>query len=126
MRVRILKKGKANVDSIREVLGEVAVYCDWPLMEYFLKWFKLRKSEGPNTKIFNLCRSRAYQIVKEPDLRIIGNHWFRHQRLSHLGRYLTPFQLNERIGFWEKLDPAISYVHGTVEEYLEGADKVVS
>lgn len=125
MRARILKKGKAKQDSIREVFREVVMYCDWPLMEIFLKWLQDCKNQGSTTKLFNIGRSRAYQILTELDKRVIGNHWLRHQRLSHMADFLTPFQLNERLGFWESLAPSISYVHGRVGVYLEAGDKVV-
>ena len=127
MNVRILKKGRAKKESIKRVFREVVMYCDWPLMEIFIEWYKHQiYTLGPDTKIFNLSRSRAYQILKELDPRIIGNHWLRHQRLSHMAEFLTPFQLNERLGFWERLDPAISYVHGRIGKYLEAGDKVVA
>jgi len=124
MRVRILKKGKAEKESIRKVFREVAMRCDWPLMPLFLEWFEDRKKQGDNTKLFNIGRSRAFQILQELDKRVIGNHWFRHQRLSHMAEHLTPFELNERLGFWERIDPAISYVHGRIGTYLDAGDKV--
>ena len=126
MNTRILKKGRAEKESIRQVFRELVLYCDWPLMSYFIEWYKQREKQGPDTKIFNINRTRAYQILKELDPRVIGNHWLRHQRLSHMAEFLNPFQLNERLGFWERLDPAISYVHGRVSKYLEAGDKVVT
>lgn len=124
MKVRILKKGKAKKESVRKVFREVVMCCDWPLIDLFLEWFEDRKQYGENTKLFNITRTRAYQILKELDKRVIGNHWLRHQRLSHMAEHLTPFELNERLGFWERLDPAISYVHGRIGTYLDAADKV--
>jgi len=124
MNVRILKKGKAKRGSIRQIFREVAMDTHWPLMEHFLTWFEHQKAKGPETKMFNINRSRSYQILRALDKKVF-NHWLRHQRLSHLGEYLTPFQLNERIGFWEKLDPAISYVHGRMSAYLDAGDKTV-
>jgi len=44
-------------------------------------------------------------------------------RLSHLAETLGPYQLNERIGFWENIDPAVAYVHGRVSDYLEACEK---
>ena len=123
MNVRILKKGKARRGSIKQVFREVAIDIHWPLMSHFLTWFEHQQKLGPEAKIFNVNRSRAFQILRALDEKVF-NHWLRHQRLSHLGEYLTPFQLNERIGFWEKLDPAISYVHGRVSAYLDAGDKV--
>lgn len=125
MNVRILKKGRAKKESIRHVFREVVMYADWPLMEHFLEWFERRKASDSETKLFNVNRTRAYQILKELDPRIIGNHWLRHQRLSHYAEYVTPFELNERLGFWERLDPAISYVHGRLGSYLDAGDKIV-
>jgi len=125
MRVRILKKGKAKADSIRNVYREVIMRCDWPLMDLFLDWFDVCEEEGPDTKLFDINRTRAYQILKELDKRVVGNHWLRHQRLSHMAEHLNPFELNERIGFWERLDPAISYVHGRIATYLDAGDKAV-
>lgn len=125
MRVRILKKGKAKKESIRQVFREVVMHCDWPLMKIFLKWLEECRSEGPETKLFSIGRSRAYQIIVELDKRVVGNHWFRHQRMSHMADFLTPYQLNERLGFWESPAPSISYVHGRVGAYLEAGDKVV-
>jgi len=43
-------------------------------------------------------------------------------RLSHLAKALNPYELTEQIGFWETIDPAISYVHGEVSKYLEACD----
>lgn len=124
MNVRILKKGRAKRGSIRKVFREVAMDLSWPRMEYLISWYEHQKGYGPETKMFNINRSRAYQILKALDKKIF-NHWLRHQRFSHLGEFLTPFELNERLGFWERLDPAISYVHGRVSKYLEAGDKVV-
>jgi len=126
MNIRILKKGRAKKESIRHVYREVLIYSDWALMDYFLLWFGLQQSRGSETKIFNIGRSRAYQIISALDPRIIGAHWFRHQRLSHFAEYLSPFELNERIGFWEGLDPAVSYVHGRVGNFLDAGDKITS
>lgn len=125
MHIRILKKGKAKRKSIREVYREVVLYCDWPLMDLFLDWSKDRSQHGPETKLFNIGRSRAYQILAELDKRVIGTHWLRHQRLSHMADFLTPYQLNERLGFWESLAPSISYVHGRVGAYLDAGDKII-
>lgn len=125
MNVRILKKGRARKGSIRKVFREVAMNLSWPRMEYLIGWYEYQKGYGPNTKLFNINRSRAFQILKDLDKKVF-NHWLRHQRFSHLGEFLTPFELNERLGFWERLDPAISYVHGRVSKYLEAGDKVVT
>jgi len=43
--------------------------------------------------------------------------------LSHLTDTLSPCQLNERIDFWESIDPAVKYVHGRVSDYLEACEK---
>lgn len=125
MNVRILKKGKAKKQSIRKDFREVAMCLDWPRMNYFISWFEQQKALGPETKLFDLNRHRAYQILTELD-RNVWNHWLRHQRLSHMADSLSPFELNERLGFWSRLDPAISYVHGRVQKYLEAGDRVVT
>lgn len=125
MHTRILKKGRAKPESIRHIYREVVLYCDWPLMSLFLEWFKTRADCGPETKLFTIGRSRSYQILAELDKRVLGCHWLRHQRLSHMAEHLTPYQLNERLGFWESLAPSISYVHGRVGAYLDAGDKIV-
>lgn len=125
MRVRILKKGKAKAKTIRPDFREVIMDLSWPHMEYLVSWLRVQEAFGPKTKVFSLNRHRAYQILNELDPKVF-NHWLRHQRLSHLGEYLTPFKLNERIGFWESLDPAISYVHGRVSDFLEAGDKATA
>lgn len=124
MKCRILKKGKANPDSIRKVFSEVALDSEWPLMNIFLQWFERQKKLGNNTKLFNIGRSRAYQVINELD-KNAWLHWLRHQRLSHLGDALNPYQLTERIGFWESIAPSMSYVHGRMDTYLDAGDRVV-
>ena len=125
MKVRILKKGRAKKDSIRKVFREIALDINWPRMQLLISWLEHQRGYGPETKMFALNRSRAYQILRALDKGVF-NHWFRHQRFSHLGEYLTPYQLNERLGFWESVNPSISYVHGRVGAYLEAGDKTVS
>lgn len=124
MKCRILKKGKAHPDSIRKVFSEVALDSEWPLMDIFLEWFERQKTKGKDTKLFNIGRSRAYQIIHELD-KNAWLHWLRHQRLSHLGDALNPYQLTERIGFWESIAPSMSYVHGRMDTYLDAGDQVV-
>ena len=124
MNVRILKKGKANRDSIRKVMREVPMNLAWPRIEHLVAWYEHQKGYGPKTKMFKINRHRAYQILTDLDKNVF-NHWLRHQRFSHMAEHLTPFELNERLGFWERLDPAISYVHGKVSTYLDAGDKVV-
>ena len=123
---RILKKWKRKVDQPRIVYADVIIDMnDKPFIEYIRRWwnhlYDLR--QNVRQKYMPISRSRAYQIVREIDDRIIGPHWFRHQRLSHLAETLSPFQLNERIGFWESIDPAIAYVHGSVGKYLDACKK---
>lgn len=125
MNVRILKKGKARKESIREDRRDVVMSLDWPRMEYFVSWYEHQKGCGQETRLFDLNRHRAYQILNCLD-KNVWNHWLRHQRLSHMAESLSPFELNERLGFWSRLDPAISYVHGRVKKYLEAGDRVVS
>lgn len=125
MNVRILKKGKAKRESIREDRRDVVMCLDWPRMEYFISWYEHQKGYGEDTKLFDINRHRAYQILTALD-KNVWNHWLRHQRLSHMAETLSPFELNERLGFWSRLDPAISYVHGRVKKYLEAGDRVVT
>jgi len=120
MNCRILKKWKQKVDTARGVYADVIMdIADDPFISHVLDWLDHQKADGTDVKYMPISRSRVYQILQKLDPRIVGPHWFRHQRLSHLAEYLNPYQLKERIGFWEKIDPAVAYVHGRVSQYLE-------
>jgi len=43
--------------------------------------------------------------------------------MSHLAETLSIYELKERLGFWESIDPAIAYVHGRTAKYLEACKK---
>ena len=96
---------------------------DEPFMSCVLAWINyLKTTKGEEAKIFTINRSRCFQILKQLDPKI-NDHFFRHMKLSHLAEYLDPFQLTERIGFWESTSPAVSYVHGRVSDYLKALEK---
>jgi hypothetical protein len=129
VRCRILKKWtKKEADGEQATeprLVDVDVIIDMaesPFVEHVLSWRDHQLKVGME-KYMPLTRQRAYQILQQIDPQIIGPHWLRHQRLSHLAEYLSPYQLNERVGFWESIDPAISYVHGKVGAYLEACER---
>lgn len=123
MPCRILKKGSRK-KGLRVVTAEVIIDCsEEPFMTHINEWVTFQKEKGED-KLFPLSRSRAYVILQEIDPMIVGPHWFRHMRLSHLGEVLNPYQLAERIGFWESIDPAIAYVHGRVSTYLDAVKKL--
>lgn len=99
MNCRILKKWKKKSDEPRIVKADVIMDMnDIPFIEHITSWLEYKKSIGEE-KYVCITRSRAYQILRELDDRIVGPHWLRHMRLSHLAETLSPFQLNERIGF---------------------------
>jgi len=117
MRTQILKKSKVYLADTILSMG------DEPFISHVLKWINyLGDRHGEDAKLFEVNRSRCFQIVKQLDPKI-NDHWFRHMRLSHLAEYLNPYQLTKRIGFWESINPAVSYVHGRVGDYLEALEK---
>lgn len=87
----------------------------------FLEFYHTK--HGEDVRFMPISRSRAYQILQQIDPRIVRPHWFRPMRLSHLAESLDPYQLNEQIGFWEKIDSAVAYVHGRVSDFLEACEK---
>jgi len=93
-------------------------YEDEPFITHILSWINHQKKAGED-KLFPLTQARSYQILQNLDPRIVGNHWFRHQRLSHLARTLNPYQLRERVGHWESIEPAVAYVHGRIADYMK-------
>lgn len=122
MNCRILKKG-GKKRGLRKEYADVILDCsDHPFIDHIEEWIEHQKKTEED-KLFSISRSRAYQIMKEIDPAIVGPHWFRHQRLSHLGEVLNPYQLTEQIGFWESIDPAVAYVHGRVSTYLDATKK---
>jgi hypothetical protein len=123
MNCLILKKWHRKTDEPKIIRKDVIMDMgDAPFIEHILTW-REHQQEAAKEKFMPITRSRAYQILQQIDQRIVGPHWFRHMRLSHLAETLSPYQLNERIGFWESIDPAVAYVHGRVSDYLEACEK---
>lgn len=123
MNCRILKKWKRKTDEPKIVRADVIIdMADSPFIEHVLEWREHQENAGKE-KYVSISRSRAYQILAQIDSRIVGPHWFRHQRMSHLAETLNPFQLKERIGFWESIEPAMAYVHGRVGDYLAACER---
>jgi integrase len=124
VRCRILKKWNRKTDEPRLVEADIIIpMAEQPFVQHVLAWLQHQRKAGVE-KYMPMCRQRAYQILQQVDPRIVGPHWFRHQRLSHLAEHLSPYELNERIGFWQSIDPAVSYVHGRVSAYLDACDRV--
>lgn len=115
---RILKKANPEYGDVIIDLREK------PFIGWIEKWIKYQTRVGEN-KLFPLARSRAYQILKQIDPAIVGPHWFRHARCSHLVSEggLDAYQLAERVGFWTSIEPSVAYVHGSVDVYLNAAEK---
>jgi hypothetical protein len=116
---RILKKWNRKRDVAKIHYGDVIMdMADEPFMGHILSWLERQKEEG-ETKYISLGRNRAYKILHELSPKIVGPHWFRHMRLSHLAETLTIYELKAKVGFWESIEPAIAYVHGKTSKYLE-------
>jgi hypothetical protein len=115
---RILKKAKPEFGDVVIDLKEE------PFIGWIRRWIKYQTGAGEN-KLFPLARSRVYQILKQIDPAIVGPHWFRHARCSHLVSEggLDAYQLTERVGFWADIGPSVAYVHGSVDVYLDAAEK---
>jgi len=123
MNCRILKKWKKKTDEPNIVRGDIIMDMqDTPFIDHITSWLEYKKKIGEE-KFLSISQCRAWTIFKQLDSRIVGSHWFRHMRLSHLAETLNPYELNEQIGFWESLDPAIAYVHGRVSDYLDACEK---
>lgn len=119
---RILKKGSLK-HGIREEYADVILDTrEEPFISHIEEWINYQRSNNQE-KLFPLSRTGVYQILQRIDPLIVGPHWFRHQRLSHLAEALSPYQLTERIGFWTTIEPAVSYVHGRVEDYLSACER---
>jgi len=116
---RILKKWNRKRDVAKIHYGDVIMdMADEPFMGHILSWLERQKKEG-KTKYLNLGRNRAYKIFQELSPKIIGPHWFRHMRMTHLAETLSIYELKAKVGFWESIEPAIAYVHGKTSKYLE-------
>ena len=44
-------------------------------------------------------------------------------RLTHLAETLNPYQLTKKIGFWERIEPSMAYIHGRAKDYYEACRK---
>ena len=129
MHCRILKKGrildpKTRLPKTRlpKVWKDIIMLRQDPFMKYVLEW--RNKCGTSNAKLFNIKRSRAYQIIHELDADV-WLHWLRHQRFSHLAKTMNPYQLRE-FAFWSSLEPAMSYIHaepGATITAIQKADK---
>lgn len=100
MKVKILKKRK-KTEKVLQMIRK-----DSPFIEHVLRWIEHQKKkyEKKDVKLFDICRSRAWQILKELDPDIF-NHWLRHQRLSHYAEFMSPYELRARVDFWETIQP---------------------
>jgi len=123
MRFRVLKKGRIKTwkekGRFPKKVAEIELsFHDKPFINYVLGWLRHLQNKGASseTKVFNLSRFRAYQILRELD-RDVWLHWLRHQRLSHLAEFLSPYELARKVGFWSSLEPALSYVRKVRQEW---------
>jgi len=112
--------------GIRQVWADIHMRLDDPLIDYVLDWLKYLKSIGHKGRVFPITtRQRAWQIMKEIDPNI-WNHWFRHQRFTHISEVMDPYELKE-FAHWETIEPAVAYVHRSprrILEKIERADKI--
>ena len=130
MRCRILKKGRVIDPRTRlprlnfpKVWKDIIMLKDDLFMQYILEW-RDRCGSDPETKLFDIKRSRAYQIIRELD-KHVWLHWLRHQRFSHLAKTMNPYQLRE-FAHWSSLEPAMNYIHaepGATITAIEKADE---
>jgi len=119
MNCRILKKWNRKRDVAKIHFGDVIMdMADEPFIGHILSWLE-HQNEHHENKYVNLGRNRVYQILHELSPKIVGPHWFRHMRLSHLAETLSIYELKAKVGFWESIEPAIAYVHGKTSKYLE-------
>ena len=129
MNCEILKKWRAvEGGSIeRKPLAKrydvIMLMDEEPFITHILVWLDHQKRYGEETKFMPISSTRAYQILREIDPQIIGNHWFRHMRLTHLAETLNPYQLTKKIGFWEGIEPSMAYIHGRAKDYYEACRK---
>jgi hypothetical protein len=119
---RILKKGSLKHGLKKDIEYMVIPMDDKPFITHITEWIEYQRSVG-ETKLFPLSRTGVYLILRRIDPSIVGPHWFRHQRLSHLAEYLNPYQLTADVGKWSTIEPSLSYVHGRIGDYLEATRK---
>ena len=109
--------------KLKEVFVWKNIRTEDPLCQHILAWLIYLKERRYEGKLFNIKRSRAWQIMiqLDPD---IWNHWFRHQRLTQLSDVMDPYELKE-FAEWESITPAVSYIHrapGRILSKIEKAD----
>lgn len=119
VRFRVLKRGKAKTE-LRVVMAFVDIRLADSFCGYLLDWLQYL---GPNHKgkVFNISRSRAWQIINGLDPNV-WNHWFRHQRLTHLSDTMDPWELKEFAKF-ARLDTALKYVHKSPTKILSKTEE---
>jgi integrase len=128
MRVRILKKGRISTwrekGSLPAKVRELELSLkDKPFIDHVLNWLVyLGKKQGEEALLFDIDRTQAWRNLHTLDADV-WNHWLRHMRLSHLGEFLNPYELQNKIGFWESIEPAIHYVHSREKPYQKALDK---
>lgn len=120
---RAVEKGSVERKPLGQKRDVVMLMDEEPFITHILTWLDHQSKYGDETKYMQISSTRAYQILHDLDPQIIGNHWFRHMRLTHLAETLNPYQLTEQIGFWEKIDPSMAYIHGRAEDYFEACRK---
>lgn len=129
MNCEILKKwrqievGSTERKPLEKRYDVVMLMDEEPFMTHILAWLDHQKRYGEETKYMPISSTRAYQILQQLDPQIVGNHWFRHMRLTHLAESLNPYQLAQKIGFWEGIEPSMAYIHGRAKDYYEACRK---
>ena len=118
---RILKKGRLKQRGLREMHADTTIDLrDSPFSDYIVAWIAHQRLAGKNV-LFDIGRHRVYQILRDADPLIVGPHWFRHQRLTHLAQTLDPYALRN-VAHWSNLNPAMSYVHNNPIDYLAACE----
>jgi len=120
---RKIEEGSDERKPLAKRYDVIMLIDEEPFMTHILDWLDHQKRYGKNTKYMPISSTRAYQILRELDPQIIGNHWFRHMRLTHLAETLNPYQLTQKIGFWEGIEPSMAYIHGRAKDYYEACRK---
>lgn len=114
---RAIEEGSDERRPLAKRYDVVMLMDEEPFIGHILAWLEHQREYGKKTKYMPITSTRAYQILEELDPQIVGNHWFRHMRLTHLAETLNPYQLTQQIGFWEGIEPSMAYVHGRAEDY---------
>lgn len=146
MNCRILKKWNKKEGKARIVRADTVMFLeDEPFILHILDWLQHRVGElefkhfienkriskkyleddveSPwNERFIRITQARSWQIFNKLDPEIVGSHWMRHMRLTHLAEYMNPYELR-KVGRWESIDPAIAYVHGKFSKYADACKK---